>query len=799
MQTNNQNSNSPINPKLGSSVTNAIKNAEAGELPALDDISNITNRVVEKIKASENILIALSKNPNIDEISAALGLAMILDAMRKHVTAIFSGQVPNVLQFLKPEETFEKTTNSLQDFIIALSKDKVDHISYKIEGDFVKVYVTPYKATIGQADLSMSHGDYNVDLVICFNVISGDEIDPALSEYGRIMHDATAINLTVDTPGRFAELEWQDSNVSSISEMIVGLADRLGLASFSEQVATALLTGIVASTDHFSNPRTSSNTMSIASKLMSFGANQQLISSQIMEKIKTPEEAQASVASAAAESQVIEAPVAPNPLTAESQVAESPVAPNPPVAPAASIMPATSVAPVIPSAPADLVTPAAPAPVMSTPLSENTLDYIEIEPNPNKTLDGQPLESQSAPAPQVLDPQTAPVEVPQSAPVEMPQQVPVAQAIDSQYVPAYQAPINPAAAAASAVMENNFVQHPEPNLPQPNYTNETPNYQAPVMPTPPLNFAQNLAAPQPAPTPFAAPSPLDTPTSFTPQTPFVAPVPQEQPVQYSAPVQPIQQIQQVQPTQPTQFVQPAQYPEPVSPVQPMQFTAPVSQAQPMPYVEPMQPTPMAAPVEPTQFAQPVQSMEPIQSMPPVPPAPVIFDAAAMPNQPLANDQNFANLNPADLTQSMPPMPPMPPEAPSTPDVDFFAQAAAATEAAQLNQAPIDPVASGPIPTDLAPVSIPAPAPLENPTLMENPVPLENPASLETPAPLEAPAEPPLRTFASESPLISQPIDTSAPAPAPITEPAAIFSPEPEEPTEPAPAKIDPTAFHIPGM
>lgn len=755
MQTNNQNSNSPINPKLGSSVTNAIKNAEAGELPALDDISNITNRVVEKIKASENILIALSKNPNIDEISAALGLAMILDTMRKHVTAIFSGQVPNVLQFLKPEETFEKTTNSLQDFIIALSKDKVDHISYKIEGDFVKVYVTPYKATIGQADLSMSHGDYNVDLVICFNVISGDEIDPALSEYGRIMHDATAINLTVDTPGRFAELEWQDSNVSSISEMIVGLADKLGLASFSEQVATALLTGIVASTDHFSNPRTSSNTMSIASKLMSFGANQQLISSQIMEKIKTP-----------AEAQVPAAPVATGP-----QVAEAPIAQNSSVASVAPVVPATSVAPAISSAPAKPATPIASAPVMSTPLSENTLDYIEIEPNSNQTLDGQPLESQTAPAPQVLE---------------------------SQSTPAYQAPINPAAAAASAVMENNFIQNPEPSLPQPNYTNETPNYQAPVMPTPPLNFAQNLATPTQLaqPVSFAAPTSLTTPTPLTQPTPLAAPISQEQPMQYSAPVQPAQQIQQVQPTQPTQFVQPAQYPEPVSPVQPMRFAAPASQAQPMPYVEPMQPTPMAAPVEPTQFAQPVQpmesvppvqSMEPIQSMPPVPPAPVIFDAAAMPNQSLVSDQNFANPNPADLTQSMPPMPPMPPEAPSTPDVDFFAQAAAATEAAQANQAPFNPISSGPIPADLAPVSTPVPAPLENPTVMENP------------APLEAPAEPPLRTFASESPLISQPIDTSAPIAAPITEPAAIFSPEPEEPTEPAPAKIDPTAFHIPGM
>ena len=747
MQTNNQNSNSPINPKLGSSVTNAIKNAEAGEMPALDDISNITNRVVEKIKASENILIALSKNPNIDEISAALGLAMILDTMRKHVTAIFSGQVPNVLQFLKPEETFEKTTNSLQDFIIALSKDKVDHISYKIEGDFVKVYVTPYKATIGQADLSMSHGDYNVDLVICFNVISGDEIDPALSEYGRIMHDATAINLTVDTPGRFAELEWQDSNVSSISEMIVGLADKLGLASFSEQVATALLTGIVASTDHFSNPRTSSNTMSIASKLMSFGANQQLISSQIMEKIKTPAETQASN---------------------EVQTSEAVQAPE------ASVIPAT------PAVTVDS------APVESISVSDSPLDYIEIEPNPNQTLDGQPLESQSNPATQSFESQISPTPQPQelqsasqvapvsqsfeSQPTPAPQAIesqsaPIPQSLEPQQAPVYQAPINPAAAAASAVMENNFIQNPEPSLPQPNYTNETPNYQAPVMPTPPLNFAQNLAVPQSASAPFAAPAPLATPVPLTQPTPLVASIPQEQPMQYSAPVQPaqhIQQVQPVQPIQPTQYVQPTQYPEPASPIQPMQFTAPASQAQPMPYVEPMQPTPMAAPVEPVQFTQPVQPMapvppvqpmEPMQSMPPVPPAPVIFDAASMPNQPLTNDQAFVNSAPVDL---MPPMPPMPPEAPLTPDVDFFAQATAATEAAQAAQAP-----------------------------------------LESPVSVESPAEPPLRTFSSESPLISQPIDTSAPTAAPIAEPAAIFSPE--EPTEPAPAKIDPTAFHIPGM
>ena len=78
-----------------------------------------------------------------------------------------------------------------------------------------------------------------------------------------------------------------------------------------------------------------------------------------------------------------------------------------------------------------------------------------------------------------------------------------------------------------------------------------------------------------------------------------------------------------------------------------------------------------------------------------------------------------------------------------------------------------------------------------------PMPPETPATPDVAPVSPVPVEPPLRTFASASPLISQPIDTSVPAPAPIAEPTAIFSPE--EPTEPAPAKNDPTAFHIPGM
>ena len=251
------------------------------------DPQQLPEKVAEKIQKGTNILIALSKDPNVDEISAAIALAIVLDQQKKHVTAIYSGKTPNTLEFLKPEETFEKDTSSLQDFIIALNKSKADHLTYKLDGDYVKIYITPYKGQVKKEDLEYSYGEYNVDLVIVFNVNAGSEIDSALSEYGRIMHDASAINITSGLPGRFADLEWSDPEKSSVCEMVYNLLKELEITDLSQEVATALLTGILSATERFSNNRTKPTTMSVAAKLMEAGADQQLISANIL-KPETP-------------------------------------------------------------------------------------------------------------------------------------------------------------------------------------------------------------------------------------------------------------------------------------------------------------------------------------------------------------------------------------------------------------------------------------------------------------------------------------------------------------------------------
>ncbi|HMM61997.1 MAG TPA: hypothetical protein PKC86_00375 [Candidatus Saccharibacteria bacterium] len=250
-------------------------------------------QIVDKIKSSTNILVTVSRDPSVDELSAALGLTALLDKLDKHATAIFSGAIPPAITFLDPEKTFENTADSLRDFIIALNKEKADHLRYKVEGDVVKIFITPYRTTITSDDLEFSQGDYNVELVLALGVESQANLDAALEAHGRILHDATVATLSAGTQASsLGSIDWRDATASSFSEMIMSIGDQLKADKplIDEQIATALLTGIVASTDRFSNPKTTSRVMTMAAQLMAAGADQQLIAAKLQEshEIATP-------------------------------------------------------------------------------------------------------------------------------------------------------------------------------------------------------------------------------------------------------------------------------------------------------------------------------------------------------------------------------------------------------------------------------------------------------------------------------------------------------------------------------
>lgn len=252
----------------------------------MNDGQNARQQIVEKIKNSTNILVTVSANPSVDELSAALGLTSMLNGLKKHATAVVSGDIPPAITFLEPNKTFENSVDSLRDFIIALDKEKADHLRYKVDGDVVKIFITPYRTTITQDDLEFSQGDYNVELVLALGVKDQDNLDKALAAHGKILHDATVTTLSCgDAPSQLGSIDWFEPNASSLSEMLVSVSEALkgDKPILDEQTATAFLTGIVAATDRFSNNKTSSKVMTMAAQLMAAGANQQLIAAKLEE------------------------------------------------------------------------------------------------------------------------------------------------------------------------------------------------------------------------------------------------------------------------------------------------------------------------------------------------------------------------------------------------------------------------------------------------------------------------------------------------------------------------------------
>ena len=519
------------------------------------------SKVADKIQHATNILIALSKDPNVDEISAAIALAFVLDQQKKHVTAIYSGQTPNALEFLRPEETFQKDISGLQDFIIALNKSKADHLIYQVEGDYVKILITPYKGQIKKEDLEYSYSDYNVDLVIVFNVNSGSEIDSALSEYGRIMHDAMAINITSSVPGRFADLEWSDPSKSSVCEMVYDLLGELEIDNTPQEVATALLTGILSATERFSNNRTKPTTMAVASKLMEAGADQQLISSNIL-KAETP------------------AVAAENPFVTQSSTTT-----EVPAAPTTQEITETPAAPIIQETPEVPVTPAAPV---------------------SQEASAAPV-SQESPATTAATPEVPAVSQDSAETPQLTPEQELERMFEQNQASQSQAPTSGSSLPGNPMVAASNVMDDLARLTDSMLSAESPAAPSVAPAAPVESITPNIpAAPEvPAATPTIPVAPENSPApniSVAPETPTIPTAPaqpqyiQPQPIQYqSAQPQPMQ-YQSVQP-------QPQQY----QPVQPQP-----EQIQPMPQMQvEYQPTP--------QFVQPAP--QPVQSAPqPVQPA-----------------------------------------------------------------------------------------------------------------------------------------------------------------------------------
>jgi hypothetical protein len=235
----------------------------------------------EAIRQAETILVATGQHPSVDQVAAVIALAAILRKFGKKVSAVISDTLPPAVQLLDVASV-ERNLGGLRDFVLKVdvSKAEVDKLRYEVADGKLQIFVTPFKGGFAPSDVTYDYGEANFDydLAIILGVPTRARIDRIYEQNQALFNRIPVINLDFHRSNEnYGAVNLIEPNASSLCEMLVALAESLQGGIIDDQIATALLMGIVGSTDRFMASHTTSKSLTVAAQMMAAGAKQQAV------------------------------------------------------------------------------------------------------------------------------------------------------------------------------------------------------------------------------------------------------------------------------------------------------------------------------------------------------------------------------------------------------------------------------------------------------------------------------------------------------------------------------------------
>jgi len=233
------------------------------------------------LRNCRHILIAINPSDQGDGIGAALALKRAAENLHKHADIASTGFVlPKNLKFVSGAETVKPALDRLQKFVIKVDvrEAPVDSLSYDIKDGWLSIYLTPNKGVIGKNQLRTGQSAYKYDLIIALNV-------PELSALGDIYQNNTDLFyrtpvVNIDrNPGNefFGQVNLVDMTAIGTTEIVYRFLKEHLPDALDTETATALLTGLIATTHSFKSPNVNPGTLSLAGELISLGADREKI------------------------------------------------------------------------------------------------------------------------------------------------------------------------------------------------------------------------------------------------------------------------------------------------------------------------------------------------------------------------------------------------------------------------------------------------------------------------------------------------------------------------------------------
>ena len=186
-----------------------------------------TAELFDRIEQSENILIACHRNPDADTLGSGTALAFFISyELKKQVKLFCVDSLPKNLSFLNSEQfLLPRDELNLKNFNLIICVDCADYSQTGITEELLKIRGQIFTVNIDHHQTNTQYADLNIV-----------------------------------------------KSASATAEIICKLLMEKK-ATFTKEISTALLTGIISDTTYFTNAGTTKESMSLASELMKSGAN----------------------------------------------------------------------------------------------------------------------------------------------------------------------------------------------------------------------------------------------------------------------------------------------------------------------------------------------------------------------------------------------------------------------------------------------------------------------------------------------------------------------------------------------
>lgn len=234
------------------------------------------------IQNAKRILLLTHHNPDADAVGSILGFFIAMKKLGKEVTAVCSDNVPASLQFLPFVSEIKKETGEGADFIINLdcSRASVAKLGYKVEGNTLKIVITPKDGRFKKEDLTVVPASVNFDLIIVLDTPDLERLGAFYEQNPELFYEAPIINIDHHpTNAYFGKVNLVDLTATSTAEILIAIIESLEKEGkiLDEYIANCLLTGIIGDTASFQNSNTTPKSLTCAAQLLAAGADQQAI------------------------------------------------------------------------------------------------------------------------------------------------------------------------------------------------------------------------------------------------------------------------------------------------------------------------------------------------------------------------------------------------------------------------------------------------------------------------------------------------------------------------------------------